>query len=50
MAGNTRFEILDGGEALALDLPDKGRRRFHAIWLRDNAGTKRPARRGTVSA
>ena len=37
MAGNTQFEILDGGEALALDLPDKGRRRFHAIWLRDNA-------------
>ena len=37
MAGNTQFEILDGGEALALDLPGKGRRRFHAIWLRDNA-------------
>lgn len=37
MAGNTQFEILDGGGALALDLPGKGRRRFHAIWLRDNA-------------
>lgn len=30
-------EIVDGGQALALDLPGRGRRRFHAIWLRDNA-------------
>ncbi|WP_082407274.1 TauD/TfdA family dioxygenase [Mesorhizobium sp. 1M-11] len=37
MAGNTQIEILGEGEALALDLPGKGRRRFHAIWLRDNA-------------
>lgn len=37
MPGTISIEILDGGEALALDLPGKGRSRFHAIWLRDNA-------------
>lgn len=37
MSGTTPIEILDGGEALALDLPGRGRQRFHAIWLRDNA-------------
>lgn len=37
MPDTTSIEILYGGEALALDLPGKGRQRFHAIWLRDNA-------------
>ncbi|WP_457939396.1 2-trimethylaminoethylphosphonate dioxygenase [Mesorhizobium sp. 10J20-29] len=37
MSDFVEIEILDGGAALALDLPGKGRRRFHAIWLRDNA-------------
>lgn len=31
------IEILDGGDALAIELPGRGRLRFHAIWLRDNA-------------
>src|ERR1700744_2857842 len=31
------IEILDGGAALAMRFPDGGRRRFHAVWLRDNA-------------
>jgi gamma-butyrobetaine dioxygenase len=30
-------EILDDGCAIAVVLPGKGRRRFHAVWLRDNA-------------
>lgn len=37
MPGTTPIEILDSGDALALDLPLKGCQRFHAIWLRDNA-------------
>src|SRR5690606_10126757 len=37
MSGTTSIDILSGGEALAIDLPGKGRQRFHAIWLRDNA-------------
>jgi gamma-butyrobetaine hydroxylase len=37
MSGTAHIEILNGGEALALDLPGRGRHRFHAIWLRDNA-------------
>ncbi|WP_411034523.1 TauD/TfdA family dioxygenase [Shinella sp. BYT-45] len=37
MSGKIPIEILDDGEALALDLPGRGRQRFHAIWLRDNA-------------
>src|SRR5690606_10866833 len=37
MSGRSQAEILDGGAALALDLPGRGRQRFHAIWLRDNA-------------
>jgi gamma-butyrobetaine dioxygenase len=37
MAGKTPIDILNGGEALALELPGKGRLRFHAVWLRDNA-------------
>ncbi len=37
MSGTVEIEIMDGGAALALDLPGKGRRRFHGIWLRDNA-------------
>lgn len=31
------IEILDGGKVVAVTLPGRGRRRFHAIWLRDNA-------------
>jgi gamma-butyrobetaine dioxygenase len=31
-------EIMDGGKVVALTLPDGRRPRFHAIWLRDNAG------------
>lgn len=37
MSSTTQIDILDGGAALALDLPGGGRHRFHAIWLRDNA-------------
>lgn len=37
MTGTNSVEILDGGAALALELPDRGRQRFHAVWLRDNA-------------
>jgi [2-(trimethylamino)ethyl]phosphonate dioxygenase len=37
MSGTSPIEILNGGDALALDLPVRGRQRFHAIWLRDNA-------------
>lgn len=37
MTGTTSLEILDGGKALAFDPPGGTRRRFHAIWLRDNA-------------
>ena len=30
-------EILDGGRAVALTFADGTRRRFHAVWLRDNS-------------
>jgi [2-(trimethylamino)ethyl]phosphonate dioxygenase len=30
-------KILDGGRAVALTFADGGERRFHAVWLRDNA-------------
>ena len=30
-------QILDGGRAVALTVSDGGERRFHAVWLRDNA-------------
>lgn len=37
MPENRAAEILDGGRAIALALPDRPAQRFHAIWLRDNA-------------
>ena len=37
MAGKAQVELLNGGEALALELPGRGHQRFHAVWLRDNA-------------
>ena len=33
----TDADILDGGKAVAITLPDGTAHRFHAIWLRDNA-------------
>lgn len=37
MAEPAGLEIIEGGQAVALTLPDGTRQRFHAIWLRDNA-------------
>lgn len=37
MPANSDIDIFEGGSALALTLPGKGRQRFHAVWLRDNA-------------
>jgi len=34
-------EVLDGGKSVAITLPDGERRRFHAVWLRDNAWDER---------
>ena len=37
MARIRAVEIIEAGAAVALDWDDGGRRRFHAIWLRDSA-------------
>ncbi|MDQ0395883.1 2-trimethylaminoethylphosphonate dioxygenase [Labrys monachus] len=37
MPEHVDIEILDRGAAMAVRLPDGARRRFHAVWLRDNA-------------
>lgn len=37
MPSQRSVEILDDGAAIAIDLGGHGRKRFHAIWLRDNA-------------
>ena len=46
MGQNAEVELLEGGNAIAVPFPGASHRRFHAIWLRDNAwddATRAPA-------
>ena len=43
MLGKANVDILNRGEAVALTFAGGATKRFHAIWLRDNAWTRRPA-------